>query len=336
MSKQVKILLGLVIAALAIYFLYTAQPWRKLSKAEESNFAIEDTASIVKVFIADGRGVSSLLQKQADGSWTVNDEFKAEDGKVQMLLETIYKVKMRNPVSQSEFNNVVKTLTGTAVKVEFYNAKKLIKTIYVGHMTSDQTGTYMMMDGANSPYVTHVPGFVGYLSPYFLSNPVKWRNREVFKVPFESIAQVSVQYPSDQQQSFSVEKRSVLEVRDANGVVVPIADTNFVKYYLGAFAHIYAEGFDEILSESVHDSISKTIPMAIVTVKTIDGKTNYVKLHTKPVERSTKNRYDETGELMAFDTEKYYAFMNGDKNMMYIQEYNFGKLLKKLSDFKGK
>jgi hypothetical protein len=45
-------------------------------------------------------------------------------------------------------------------------------------------------------------------------------------------------------------------------------------------------------------------------------------------------RYDEQGNALTEDTEKYFGFVNGEKDMMYIQHYNFGKLLRTLTQFK--
>src|SRR5688572_11628584 len=151
MSKQVKILILLVIAALAVYFLYTRKPWRSLKRVDETAFAVEDTAAVTRVFIADGRGSKVLLEKQPDGTWAVDGKFLADKKKIDVLLQTIHNVRLRNPVGQGEFNNVLRSFTAAGVKVEIYNGEEQIKTIYVGQMTSDQVGTYMMIEGASAP-----------------------------------------------------------------------------------------------------------------------------------------------------------------------------------------
>jgi hypothetical protein len=56
-------------------------------------------------------------------------------------------------------------------------------------------------------------------------------------------------------------------------------------------------------------------------------------LHYKAVGDHTKTLYGEDGKLLPYDTEKYYGFINDEKDVVYVQEYNFGKVLKKLSDF---
>lgn len=334
MSKQVKILLILVVLALAVYFLYTRKPWSSVKGGDETAFAIEDTASVTKVFLADGRGSNTLLQRTPNG-WMVDGKFLADGRKIDLLLETIHDVKLRNLVGQNEYNNVIKTFTAMGVKVEFYKEDELIKTIYVGQMTSDQTGTYMMMDGASTPYVTHIPGFVGYLTPRFLTQSVKWRSRLIFDKRPEDISSLEVAYPGEPSQSFRIENTNgVLSLKDAGGHAMPVRDSNFIKYYVAGFSQLYAEGFDENYTAAMQDSISRTAPFVTVSIQGKDGQKQFVQLHLKPMEKSTKERYDEAGNLRATDNERYFAFANGDKNMLYVQQFNFGRVLKRISDFR--
>lgn len=336
MSKQVKILLALVFAALAVYFIYTRKPWSSVKGGDETDFAIEDTASVTRVFIADGRNNRSLLERTENG-WTVNGSEPADAGKVALMLETIHDVKLRNPVGQSEFNNVIKDLTAAGVKVEFYDADELIKTIYVGQMTSDQTGTYMMVAGASTPYVTHIPGFTGYLSPRFLPQPVKWRSRLIFDLAPEQITSVNVRYMREPAASFTVDNTGLKPlVKDGQGAPVEVRDSNFVKYYLAGFSQLHGEGYDEIYDRGQQDSIYSTVPYAVVTVVSKDGKSHEARLHLKPIERGTKDRYDEQGNLRSEDTERYLGFVNGSKEMLYIQHFNFGRVLRRAADFRGR
>lgn len=334
MNKQVKILLVLVVAAVAIYFLFTRRPWSSVKGGDETAFAIEDTGSITKIFLADGRGTNTLLQRTPKG-WMVDDKFLADVRKIDMLLETIHDVKLRNPVGQAEYNNVLKTFAATGVKTEFYNKDELIKTIYVGQMTNDQAGTYMMIDGASTPYVTHIPGFVGYLTPRFLTQPVKWRSRLVFDQAAEQIAKVEVTYPGNPSQSFRIENNNgILDLKDAGGNILPVKDTNFIKYYVAGFSQLYGEGFDENYTGAQQDSISRATPYVTVSLVAKDGQKQFVQLHLKPIEKSTKERYDETGQERVTDNERYFGFANGDKNMLYIQQFNFGRVLRMRSDFR--
>jgi hypothetical protein len=74
-------------------------------------------------------------------------------------------------------------------------------------------------------------------------------------------------------------------------------------------------------------------PYCIISLVKKDGESIKLQLHYKAVGDHTKTLYGEDGKLLPYDTEKYYGFINDEKDVVYVQEYNFGKVLKKLSDF---
>jgi hypothetical protein len=334
MSKQIKILLVLIVAAAAVYFLVVRKPWKSYT-GNGTDFAIADTLNITKIFLADPRGGKVLLTKQVDGSWLVDNHVAADKTKINLLLQTIHDIKMRNPLSTNEFNTVIKELTAAGIKVEFYEGNDLLKTIYVGQMTLDQSGTFMMIDGAESPFVTHIPGFVGYLTPRFPTNPVKWKSKLIFDTKFDELAKVTIDYILTPSESFSLDNIAATPVlKDAAGNAVQ-TDANFLKYYAGSFTQLFAEAYDDNFTAAQHDSIFQGDAFCTIKVENKAGKTQALKLHIKGIDKKTKSRYNDEGKELTYDTDKYFAFVNGDKNMVYIQNYSFGRVLKKLSDFKS-
>ena len=337
MNKQVKILLIGVALAAIVYFVVVRKPWTSFSR-EKSDFAIADTATITKIFLVNTKNEQSLLEKQSNGTWTVNGKFLADNGKINLLLQTMHDIKMRNPVSAAEHNTVIKELTAAGIKTELYAGKELLKTIYVGQITLDQSGTYMMVEGSSSPFVTHIPGFVGYLTPRFNTNPVKWKSKLVFGLSPEQIQSVEVNYPDAIQKSFKIDNAEVQApiVLDAQGNKVANTDINYTKYVVASFSQLYCEGYDDNFTQEQQDSISKTPRYCNIVLKAKDGKQYDLKLHLKGLDKRTKMRFDDNGNPLDFDTEKYFGFANGDHNMVYIQQYNFGKVIRSLSDFTTK
>lgn len=332
MNKQIKILLVVLVLALGFYFVFTRKPWKSFS-GDSADFSITDTASVTKMFLANVRGGQVLLTKE-NGAWLVNGKIPADMRKIDLLLQTMHDMKMRNPISNNEHNTVISELTAAGIKAEFYNEDGLIKTVYVGQATNDKEGTYMMLEGASTPYVVHIPGFVGYMTPRFPVNPVLWKTKLVFDVPSKDIKKVSVNYALMPEQSFVIENGTTPVLKTMAGATVE-TDVNYLKFYLGSFMQMYSEGFDENFTKQQQDSISKTAVFCEIKVETNSGKTNTLALHIKGIDARTKYRYDDKGNAVEFDTEKYYGFANGDPDMMYIQQYNFGRLIKKLAEIKG-
>jgi hypothetical protein len=331
MNKSIKILLVVVAILAVVYFMFLSKPWSTLN-GELKDFAIKDTAAITKFFLADKRGNKVTLSKNQAGVWMVNDTYEADLTKVNLLLATMHDVSVRNPIPESAHNTVVASMATDAVKAEFYEGSERVKTIYIGSPTPDQTGTFMLIEGSSVPFVTHIQGFVGYLSPRFFPFAIKWKGRKVFDATIAQIASVKVEYPDQQEMSFEL-KSTPLTLLNHEGKVIPIVDEKYAKFYLSGFEQLYFEGYDEELRGTKADSIRAATPFCIVTLTRVSGETTRLQVNYKNVDARTKSPYDENGKLLATDTEKYYAFINDEKDVVYIQQYNFGRIFKSLKDF---
>jgi hypothetical protein len=331
MNRSIRILLIVVATLAAVYFIFLSKPWSTL-KGELKDFAIADTGSITKFFMADKRGNSVTISKNENGVWMVNNSIEADVTKVNLLLATMHDVTVRNPIPETAFNPIIASMATEAIKVEFYEKDDLIKTVYVGSSTPDQTGTYMMLEGSSTPFVTHIQGFVGYLTPRFFPYAVKWKGRKVFDTPLDQVASVKIKYFDQPAQSFEL-KNNPIRLLNGEGQNIPMADEKFAKFYLSGFQNLYFEGYDESLMGAKSDSIKKLKPFCFIELTNTNGTKTTLQVTFKNVGDHTKILYDENGKLLQNDTEKYYAFINDEKDVVYIQQYNFGRLFKTLHDF---
>ena len=191
MSKNLRILIALVIVAGIAYWLMSRNSWSTF-KGDLKEFAIKDTATITRMFFADKRGNKVLLQRNEQKIWMVDNKFIADQDKVNLILSTMHDVEVKNPIAETEHNSVVSILATQGIKAEFYAGEKLIKTIYVGSSTPDQVGTYMLVDGSAKPYVTHINGFVGYLTPRFINKQKLWKSKQIFNLNANDVIDVYV------------------------------------------------------------------------------------------------------------------------------------------------
>jgi Domain of unknown function (DUF4340) len=327
-SKSLKVLTILVLLTGLTYWLINRHPWSTF-KGDLKEFSIKDTSAITKMFFADKKGNKVLLQKNEQHVWMIDNKFIADPDKINTLLSTMHDVEVRNPITEAEHNNVISILATQAIKAEFYQGDKLIKTIYVGSSTPDQVGTYMLIEGAEKPYITHIPGFVGYLTPRFISKQKLWKSKQIFNLSASEIKSVSVQYPMNMNQSFTIENGITPILKSSNTTLN--ADEKFLKYYLGSFRNLFFEGYIES-SQAEKDSVHQITPFCIIQVTKSSGEKISLQVNIKAIDSHTKQQYDEKGNVMAYDTEKYFAFINDDKDMVLIQEYVFGKLFKTLDD----
>jgi len=331
MKKKLYIILILLLCLLIIiYFLLQKKGWNT-TKADDNMFSVKDTAAVTAIFMANKKGKKVLLQRKPFG-WQVNGK-PADEIKVNLLLKTLHDVKVQKPVEKGGLNTVIGILATHGIKTEIYAGEKLIKTIYVGSETPDQTGTLMLLEGEKEPYVAHIPGFVGYLTPRFVVDEIKLKSRLVFNYKPSDISSVTVLYPQLPSESFKIYNNLLY---NAANVLVKPTDSKMIDFYLNGFSNLYLEGYLSDIQKNETDSIVKQMPYAIVTVKDINNVEKKLTVYLKSVGKRTKERFNpQTNEAYAYDTEKYFAVLNNDSVLAIIQQYNFGKVLLKLSNFNG-
>ena len=102
-------------AMVAGYFLYTNS--KSTIRPELSDFAVADTSSIDKIFMADRQGKTILLERKSPVDWIVNGKFHARHDLIANLLYTIKSVEVRSPVGKNLYNQTMKLLASNSVKV---------------------------------------------------------------------------------------------------------------------------------------------------------------------------------------------------------------------------
>jgi len=138
------IIIVIILVFVALYFFLT-QRHGTIPK-ELKDFAVEDTASVDKIFMVNKEGQQVLLERK-NNFWMVNGKYYARKDAVSTLLKTIHRIDVKAPVAKSMFKTIVSNLAVRSIKVEIYQESKLIRTYYVGGPTKDQYGTYMLLEG---------------------------------------------------------------------------------------------------------------------------------------------------------------------------------------------
>ncbi len=326
MKKKIQIVIVLILVVVVGYFTITGQ--NGSIKKELRDFAVEDTASVNKLFLVDKQNNSILLERK-NGYWTVNKDYEARQDLVDLLLKTLHRIKVKEPVAKAAHDNVVKNLAVKSTKVEIYQNDKFIKTIYVGGPTMDSYGTYMILENSSRPFIMEIPGFRGYLSTRFSTMEIEWRTQLVFRIPLNEIKQVTIENFIDKSESFKVTHNdNSYELFDYSNKQIADFDTLKVKQFLMEFRQKNFNKYIEDVPQEWQDSIIESKPMYIITVKKSSGKKQWVKAFNKP----GWGKLNFFGEELSTDPDNFFMLMdNGD--FVYAQYYSFDPILKKISDF---
>ena len=330
MKNRNYIIVVVILLAIAAYF-YFNNPSGTI-KPELRDFAIEDTSSITKVFMVNKNNKSILLEKEGS-IWYVNGEFIARKDAVDLILKTFKRIDIKSPVPKAQFDNVVKRLAATNTKVEVYtDDDQPSKVIFIGGPTQDQRGTYMMIENSSTPFITHIPGFSGYLSSRFFLEEDLWRDQVIFRYGYNMIKSVQLEDIRKGENSFKLtnngdNKYELLNL--SQDKYMSDFDTIKVKYYLALYKKLSFERIANELDSVRIDSITATDPIYKITLEDTNNKITSIETYLRP---STLNIANEDRDKR-FDIERMYARINNSEELVIIQYYSFDPLFMDIDFF---
>ena len=308
-KKQLFYIVLIVLIAALIWFLSTN---KKTTINVENNFALSDTASVSKIFIADRNGTTITLNRN-EKNWVINNKYRVRKDAIRTILTTINQIRIQRPVSKNAFDNVIKNLATTGVKIEIYTNQETPKKTYtIGSSTSNHLGTYMLLSGSEIPFITHIPSFNGFLSPRYGIQGNKlsekdWRTTNIFSLKAEKIARVIVNHLQQPEKSFTLNTDSMTLFNNSYNEVS--FNREKALQLLNAFKLLNCESY-----KNEKEKIEFATP-----------------LHELIVNNDTLRTYAIAGKLIKdkednFTVKRMHATLNNGE-LMLIQDYVFNKVL---------
>lgn len=328
--KKNGIIIGLIIVLGIVTVIVVSRKSNSSIKRELRDFAVEDTASVDRIFMVRKDNQQVTLTRQAD-HWKVNDRYVVRTDAIDNLLKTLNRIRVKSPVSSSMLDNAVRMLATRNTKVEVYHKKKLLKTIYVGGPTQDQMGTFMMLEGSSVPFVVDIPGFTGYLSGRFFTSETDWRSTELFKYDFADIKAISVTNEENPQASFRLESsgNNQYSLTSPGGIRIPgMLDTVGVRFYISQFEKVNFEFFADSTPQRIRDSLLASKPYRRLALEDHAGITRKVVAWRRPA----NGKLNAEGNPLIWDDERMWAMID-DKSWVVIQYYVFNSLFANYTNF---
>lgn len=323
------ILLGLI--AVASYYIMNSS--KTTIKGAYSDFAVEDTASITKIFMADKIGNTIKLVRK-DSYWEVNDKYRTRNDAINVLLTTIKGLKVKAPVPKTALETQIKHLAVKSVKVEIYTNKETPdKVYYVGGATQNNQGTYMLIENSTKPYIVHLRGFFGYLSTRYFTDEVLWRDSWLYKSKYENIASVSLDYPKNPENSFTAVNLGNNEFelyKNQGKEKIEHFDTVQVKVFISNFLRMGYEAPIINMRKGKYDSLLNVQPEKIYNVKFNDGNSRDIVLYRVKGDTPIK---DQFGHETEYDPDRLYCFFDNFSELVTIQTNTINPATKELGDF---
>lgn len=319
-KKQQNIIIISVIVLLSLLLFWLMKSEK--NQAEAYNFAVADTSSISKIFIADMTGNSISLDR-IDNVWQINNTYKVQNRTMKVILRTIKDISVQRPVAESAYNKVIADLATNGVKVELYqnNEQKPAKTYTIGSNTADHLGTYMLLEDAEQPYIMHIPGFNGVLGPRYglqghIVNSTIWRDKNIFNLKVEQISSLTVINEKGIDSSFTIKNNSgILSLFDNNNQELSARKEGLFTY-LNNYKNINCESYKD---ENIREKLIASNKLYSLIISHQNG-TDTLKVYQ--MRDKSKIRPQEQN----YTVERMYATLN-DGDVMLIQNYVFNKLL---------
>ena len=328
-------ILALLGSASAWYFAVKNNENDTSLEGYDFNFAVKDTANVGKILIADRQGKTATLTRISTSDWQINGKFKAMPNAVDNLLDVIARIELMYRLPRNAVTGVVQDMATISRLVQIYDKKgKMMRSYYIGGVDMDGRGTYLMMEGANEPYATHIPNFEGSPAIRYFTEEMDWRDRIFFSHSVEEIAEVSIDYPLQKGQSFRVKRDGSPFKVEPFYPVTPRSpnpvNQGLVEAFLIHFKKLGVEGFENTFEKK--DSVKAVTPFAIVSLTDRKGITKTLRFHPI-VKKDLEGKLvrNSNGEALI---ERYFA-ESSEGDFVLVQHLVFEKIFWAYSAFFG-
>jgi hypothetical protein len=207
-------------------------------------------------------------------------------------------------------------LSAKAIKVELYDKDgDKIRVFYIGGQANEAIGTYMLMEGADRPYIVQIPGFEGYVLPRFSPRFLDWRDKGVFNATEEDVKTVVIV-------TVDPELSKGLQFNERRA-----------KTYSKYFGRLFCEGY--INGTMYLDSVIRTAKKrCTVDMESWSGQKQHLEVYWMEVNKRSKNKMTPfPGSPDEYDADRFYATMNDFKDTVIIQRQMFEKIFRKGYEF---
>ena len=283
-----------------------------------SSFAVEKDKTISKIEMT--RGNKKLIIKDDNGKWSVNGISGVRKSEVNEFLSLLSEIKIKSPVSDDTFNELVVKTGIEPVKVKIFAKNRAVKTYLVYRTESNVYGNIMKISEKTKPFIVYAPGFENNIGSFFELNELAWLQYTVFNLMPSEIQTIEVKYRDDKESSFTLENKSgALFISDSNGVINKV-DSLKVLRYLSYFTYIPFEKWAFDLTEEEKRKITIQEPTIIISVTT----------HTKQtIILSVWERKTIVGNETIVDTDRVWGKLGKSDNIFIMRYFDIDPILKK-------
>jgi hypothetical protein len=286
-----------------------------------------------KVFLADRMGRQTTLSRTEAGEWLVDGQYPAREDAIGNLMQAVTQLDVSYKPANAAVPMIISSLASEGIQVTIFDrADQPIKTYTLGGST-DERGVFILLDGYEQPYVAHIPGWSG--NPRFRYNlhGDQWRDRRLFDLTVDEVAEFSIAYPKQRSNSFRVTAAA-----DGSWQVAPYYENQTpepgqprpgrAEAFLVPFEKIGALRYMNSLTDEKR-ALGDLLPFAELSLRRQDGTTQRLELYPRYGQGKTQ---PTDGRFPDYDRDGYYG-LTGAGDLLLVQSSTIESLLWSYASF---
>jgi len=309
MKRTTVILVLVLVLSLGGYFF-----WANSGKAPDNIFHIKPDAQVTGIEmekIVKGERVALVKLDKKGDDWILDNQYTAISGKVDNLLKTLTQIRVVAPIPDEGQESALQLVKKNHTRVEVFDENGSFHEYLIGPTDNTHSANIMLVDGASKAHLVSKPGFQGYVSVFYSTNPIEWRERVLFNLTPQNLKQVKIAYPTN------VEEQGFELRQDADGEPWMleeglIADVTQTDGYLGLFTgKISAESFANEAFPEMRDSLERRTPDVTFAFTTKQNDSGKLHLFTR-----------------SENLNNYFGYLEGKPELYTIQRFVMDKFFK--------
>ncbi len=317
MKKNIIYLIGIAVIITAI-FLYT----KFINQGGLSDeIILKDTSGIFKIVIEKSNQKIIIYRK--NNKWFLKNDVPVREKAISYFLKTLSQVKIKSPVHKEIYDSLLNSLNSKGKRVIVYDENEnSVKKWIIGNYSSEFNASYLLSEGSKKIYLVNIPGVLVDLNKRIQLNELYWIKRDIFKLEYYDIKEISMSYSDSTKNSFKLKifKNNAEINYTKNNTTADSLNFKSIGRYLTYFRDVKFYNFPTDLSSNETDSILESKPLHVIEL--IDKKGNKKKLKTFPKIRNGK-----------LDIHNVYADINDEKKLVIVKYYDIDLLLKDVEYF---
>jgi hypothetical protein len=277
--------------------------------------------------IITGNG-SQVILRNTNGEWFLNSGNETREKAVEMLLQSLERLRINGPAPISRKEELLEKLSGESVRIDITEGRR--SRTYFIYSAGSFEPAYIKLAGRNRIFETEVLGFNGHIPSLFVTDEGYWKSNILFSYNPSEIAEIMVIHAGRHGDSFvlkqSPRNHFSLHLFPEDFHSGEFSDSLAVRY-LANFFYVPYERPANSMERLLADSLVSAVPDYLIRVTPNDGRVSEARFY--------KIISAETGAdgSLQHDVFRLHAMINDGNDMIVVAWHSVDLLLRPSSYF---